>query len=192
MTVTMASSTPLGSYTLTITGTSGSLIRTTTVTLTVGTNLALGKPAVGSSLEAAQYPAGAPVDGNLTTRWSSQFSNPQWIYVDLGATYNINRVKLVWEAAYGKPFQIQVSTDATNWTNVYSTTANTALTNDVTASAPPNTTWRYVRYERPASWAHLTVILYMEWKCTAAKGLCQISQRRHYQQRFAQWGCCGA
>ena len=49
------------------------------------------------------------MDGNLPTRWASAWSDPQWIYVDLGATYNITEVELYWETAYATSFQIQVS-----------------------------------------------------------------------------------
>ncbi len=66
-----------------------------------GTNLALNKPATASSVEADVYPASAAVDASATTRWASAFADPQWIQVDLGATYAINRVRLQWEAAYG-------------------------------------------------------------------------------------------
>ncbi len=85
-------------------------------------NLALNKTAVAYSTEnATLYPAGNVVDGNTGTRWSSAFSDPQWIYVNLGSTYAINKVVLNWEAAYGKSYQIQVSTDASNWSPVWST-----------------------------------------------------------------------
>jgi len=81
------------------------------------------------------------VDGNMSTRWSSLFSNPQWIYVDLGATYNINRVVLKWEVAYGKSYQIQTSANATTWTNIFSTTTGNGATDDLTVSG----TGRYIR-----------------------------------------------
>ena len=45
-----------------------------------------GRPATASSAESAAMGAGAAVDGNTGTRWSSAFSDPQWIQVDLGAT----------------------------------------------------------------------------------------------------------
>ena len=49
------------------------------------TNLALHKKVKSLSDEQPGYPAAAAVDGNLTTRWSSGFSDPQWIRVDLAA-----------------------------------------------------------------------------------------------------------
>ena len=107
-----------------------------------GTNIALYKVATASSLENAGYPATNAFDGNLNTRWSSAFSDPQWIYVDLGATYNISEVTLYWEAAYGKSYQIQVSSDATNWTTIYSTTTGLGGTEDL---AGLSGTGRYVR-----------------------------------------------
>ena len=107
-----------------------------------GTNIALYKAATASSLENAGYPATNAFDGNLNTRWSSAFSDPQWIYVDLGATYNISEVVLYWEAAYGKSYQIQVSPDALNWTNIYSTTTGLGGTEDLTGLSG---TGRYVR-----------------------------------------------
>jgi hypothetical protein len=105
-------------------------------------NLALNKPVTASSMESASYPGSNAVDGNTGTRWSSSFSDPQWIYVDLQATYNITRVKLNWEAAYGKSYQIQVSSDAVNWTTNYSTTTGAGGIEDLSGLSG---TGRYVR-----------------------------------------------
>jgi F5/8 type C domain/Cellulase (glycosyl hydrolase family 5) len=105
-------------------------------------DLALSRPTVASSVYSSSYPASAAVDGSLSTRWSSSFSDPQWIYVDLGATYKINEVVLNWETAYGKAYQIQVSTNAVNWTTIYSTTTGTGGVNTLTGLSG---TGRYVR-----------------------------------------------
>jgi len=75
------------------------------------TNLALNQPATTSSTENASFPASAAVDGNTGTRWSSAFSDPQWLEVDLGSSQAICQVVLTWETAYATAFQIQVSTD---------------------------------------------------------------------------------
>jgi len=83
-------------------------------------NLALGQPVSASSLEATRYAPSEAVDGFGTSRWSSLWSDPQWIYVDLGTVYPINNVVLNWEAAFGQVYDIQVSLDTTNWTTVYS------------------------------------------------------------------------
>jgi hypothetical protein len=72
-------------------------------------NLALNKPAFASSFEKTGTEAGKAVDGNGATRWSSKFSDPQWICIDLGAVYRISRVKIVWENSNAKEYQIQLS-----------------------------------------------------------------------------------
>jgi hypothetical protein len=57
------------------------------------------------------YPARNAVDGDPTTRWSSEWSDPQWITVDLGSESEISRVKLSWEKAFARAYRIEVSTD---------------------------------------------------------------------------------
>src|SRR3984957_507739 len=54
------------------------------------TLLSQGQPATASSTENASFPASNAVDGNTSTRWSSAFSDPQWLQVDLGATASIS------------------------------------------------------------------------------------------------------
>ena len=79
-----------------------------TGTCNTTTNAALNKPATASSTENASFPASNAVDGNTGTRWSSAFSDPQWLQVDLGTSQTICQVTLNWEAAYAKSFQIQI------------------------------------------------------------------------------------
>ena len=105
------------------------------------TLLSQGKPATASSVENAGTPASAAVDGNTGTRWSSAFSDPQWIQVDLGSTATVSQVVLQWETAYATAFQIQVSADASTWTTIYSTTTGTGGTQTLNVSG----TGRYVR-----------------------------------------------
>ena len=81
-------------------------------------NLALYKKVVASSVESSDYPAKNAVDGSLNTRWSSNFSDPQYLYIDLGSIHHINQVVLNWETAYAKEYFIQVSDDTTNWRDV--------------------------------------------------------------------------
>ncbi|HZM82765.1 MAG TPA: discoidin domain-containing protein [Candidatus Limnocylindrales bacterium] len=104
-------------------------------------NSALNRPATASSAENAGTPAAAAFDGNNGTRWSSAFSDPQWIRVDLGASMSICRVVLTWEAAFARSFQIQTSPDGTTWTTIFSTTTGTGGTQTLTVSG----TGRYVR-----------------------------------------------
>ena len=105
------------------------------------TNAALNQPATASSTENASFPASAAVDGNTGTRWSSAFSDPQWLQVDLGSSKNICQVTLDWETAYATAFQIQTSPDGSTWTTIFSTTTGTGgmQTLNVTGSG------RYIR-----------------------------------------------
>jgi mannan endo-1,4-beta-mannosidase len=111
-------------------------------TTTVPTNLATNRPVTVSSTEAGANIASYAVDNSYTTRWASAYADPQWITVDLGANYNVNRVKITWEAAYARNYSIQYSTDNSTWTTARSISNNTTLTNDNTGLTG---TARYVR-----------------------------------------------
>src|SRR5688572_10450362 len=118
-------------------------------------NIAQGKPTTVSSVESSSYPGSNAVDGNTGTRWASvSFSDPQWIYVDLQATYNISRVRLNWEAAYATAYQVQVSANASTWTTIYSTTTGNGAIDDLTGLSG---TGRYVRIygtQRGSQWGY--------------------------------------
>jgi len=104
--------------------------------------LSMRKPVLASSTEGANAKEGA-VDGNISSRWASVWQmDPQWIYVDLGSPANVNRVYLSWEGAYAKSYKVQVSSDAVNWTDIYSTTTGAGGVNDLTGLSG---TGRYVR-----------------------------------------------
>ncbi|MDP9818919.1 hypothetical protein J3R04_004889 [Spirilliplanes yamanashiensis] len=117
----------------------------TAVTVTAAgaadTLLSQGRPALASSAEGADVTADKAFDGNAGTRWSSQFSDPQWIRVDLGATATVSQVVLQWEGAYGRAYRIETSPDGSAWTPIHTTTSGAGGTETLTVSG----TGRYVR-----------------------------------------------
>lgn len=105
-----------------------------------------GRTATASSTENAGSPASAAVDGNNGTRWSSAFSDPQWIQIDLGASATISRVVLSWEGAYSRTFTIQTSANGSAWSAVHTTTNGAGGVQDLAVSG----SGRYVRLNSTA------------------------------------------
>jgi len=75
--------------------------------------------AAALSVENASLGASLAIDGNANTRWSSAFSDPQWLRIDLGAPRFIGRVRISFETAASRAYTIQVSNDATAWTTLF-------------------------------------------------------------------------
>ncbi|MCE6996631.1 discoidin domain-containing protein [Saccharothrix sp. S26] len=122
-----------------------------------GVNVALGKPVTASSYQqvgdGAPFPPSNAVDGNAGSRWATDWSDPQWLRVDLGAVTTFQHVQLVWEGAYGRAYEIQVSDDGTNWRSVHATTTGNGGVDSIDVTA----TGRYVRLhatQRGTGWGY--------------------------------------
>jgi hypothetical protein len=62
----------------------------------------------------------APVDGDMLTRWSSDYKEgDQWFQFDLGVTKTVSNVIIRWERAFATEYKILVSNNAQDWTEVY-------------------------------------------------------------------------
>jgi len=113
------------------------------------TNLALNKPVFASVNTDINNPASGAVDGNTGTRWGSTFK-PNYIYVDLGARYDICKVSIQWHKAtpitdYGADFTVDISDDATNWTTINAVTGNIFTADPGINTFNEHSTGRYVR-----------------------------------------------
>ena len=114
------SSTSKGLFT--VTATNSDLTKTATIdVLPANANLSIGATATALSGNAT-----AAIDNNGGTRWESASSDPQWIMVDLGAKKHISDIIITWEAANSKDYVIEVSDNATDWTNLVTKTAMAA------------------------------------------------------------------
>lgn len=124
-------------------------------------SLALGKPATASSEvndARGSFPARYGNDGLRSTRWSSEFGDPQWFAVDLGAPKTVSRVVLYWEAAYGAAYRIQVSDDGHQWRDVYETQNGKGGREEIRFPAVK------ARYVRLYGWKRATPYGYSLWE----------------------------
>lgn len=94
------------------------------------------------------------VDNNPQTRWSSLSTDREWLTVDLGEEKTIGGVTLVWEAACGEVYQIQLSADGQTWFVAFTETAGEPGTRHI-AFTPVS--GRYVRMhgvKRKTEWGY--------------------------------------
>lgn len=104
-----------------------------TVSATLDPIISEGMQTYCSPVELPQYSSAKAVDGivgvgpdNYESRWSS-VGHSNWWYVDLGSSQTINNVEILWESYYppkswatshADDYYLQVSEDASTWTDV--------------------------------------------------------------------------
>ncbi|MCX2865761.1 discoidin domain-containing protein [Paucibacter sp. PLA-PC-4] len=76
--------------------------------------------AVASSMERGDLGADKAIDGDVGTRWSSAFADPQYLTLDYGQVVSITRVQIQWENAHARKYEVQVSEDGGSWTTLRS------------------------------------------------------------------------
>ena len=92
--------------------------------------------------------AGPPylaVDGNMSSRWGSLFTNNQWLTLDLGAVYSLSEVIIHWEAASAASYQIQGSNNNSSWTTL--STQASSVQGNRTDTVDIEGSYRYVRMQ---------------------------------------------
>ena len=108
----------------------------------------------GSSATASSGDASLAIDDNAGTRWESEFSDSEWFLLDMGQSRTFNYIKIKWEGAYAKRFQLLASADGVNFTAFY-TESNLDHADWQAIYVETPVTARYIKYqglERATQW----------------------------------------
>lgn len=97
----------------------GTVLKAEGATQTTETSLT-PTAAIASAFERGDLSAAAAIDHNDGTRWSSGFTDDQYLTLDFGKTVAINRVRIAWENAHATEYLLQVSDDNASWTTIKS------------------------------------------------------------------------
>jgi hypothetical protein len=119
-------------------------------------DLALGRPAVASSVRRRRHAPAKVTDGNDATHWASarEDGGRSWLYVDLGDAYALDRVTLDWGRARAGRVTVQVAdslpaeaADESAWRDAAPVVTGNTARNDLSVSG----VGRYVRIVCEAS-----------------------------------------
>ncbi|WP_237275472.1 basic secretory protein-like protein [Tenacibaculum ovolyticum] len=109
-------------------------------------NIAIGKTVTASSVEKNEFDLLNVIDNNEGTRWSSNFSDNEWIAVDLESESEVCAVTISWFSCCSimmgaKDYDIQTSDNGENWKTIKTITDNFDNFNFI----PINKTARHIR-----------------------------------------------
>jgi hypothetical protein len=79
----------------------------------------VAEAAVNSSSNEEGFKPEFAFDSDMTTRWSSNFTDDEWLIIDIGLEQEIVGLILYWEAAYAQSYEVLLSADKENWRSVY-------------------------------------------------------------------------
>lgn len=95
-----------------------------------GKNVAVGSKVTASSTT-GDFKENLAADGSMDTRWQATWGADQWLTLDMGKVNKIGGVRLLWEPAYGKGYDVLVSADGVNYTTVASVTDGDGATDEI-------------------------------------------------------------
>ncbi len=124
-------------------------------------NFAFFKPVIASSIDNTDHFEIYINDGSANTRWSSAYTDDEWVTIDLENEATFNVMSLTWEFAFGSKYDILVSDDNVNWEVIYNEMDGDGEKDLISWNTPITT--RYVKLEGKERGTEFGYSLY-EWK----------------------------
>jgi hypothetical protein len=95
------------------------------------------------------------IDNNYQTRWASEFSDPQWLLINLGQEEEIKNIVLYWEDAYAKDYSIMLSSEEENWVDAHHQTQGIGGSENITFDPPQQAQYiKIVFNKRATEWGN--------------------------------------
>ncbi|MBN1646463.1 MAG: discoidin domain-containing protein [Spirochaetales bacterium] len=107
-----------------------------------------------SSIEDESLTPDKAADGEMNTRWSSAWYDPQWIKFEFSEQKTIDGLTLVWEGAYAVAYTVEVSSDGKNWQEVFKQSAGTGGTEMISFDPVQAKMIRLNGTERATRWGY--------------------------------------
>ncbi|MDA3894471.1 MAG: discoidin domain-containing protein [Salinivirgaceae bacterium] len=124
-------------------------------------NFSVGNYAIGATATASdeKQAASNAIDGDVGSRWETNTSagDPQWIVVDLGAAYDVGKIRLDWNGSSSMRYTLKHSLDNTNWTLIDSLVDMENLDHRIDDFGNLGINCRYIQmygYERTRPYGH--------------------------------------
>jgi hypothetical protein len=84
-------------------------------------------PVIDAKASSEQFDAGQKitlaakyaVDGDMTTRWGSDFSDNQWLELFLQRTTKLRKIVIFWQDAFPKEYSVELSQDGMSWKKIH-------------------------------------------------------------------------
>ena len=110
---------------------------------------------VSASSSEKDFKAALAIDDDLQTRWASDFSDPQWLLINLGQEEEIKNILLYWEAAYSKDYNIFLSSDGETWIDAHHQTKGSGASENVVFNPPQKAKYvKIVFNEKATEWGN--------------------------------------
>jgi hypothetical protein len=95
------------------------------------------------------------IDGNHQTRWASEFSDPQWLLINLGQEEEIKNIILYWEDAYSKDYNVMFSLDGESWIDAYHQSQGSGGSENIEVDPPQKAQYiKIVFNQRATEWGN--------------------------------------
>lgn len=117
-------------------------------------NVAFRKPVEASSVEGQDTPVRALNDGNLKTRFSTEYRDDVQFTLDLEGEFSIDTVRIVWEAAFGQSFDLHGSLDKKSWSLLAQQQAGVGGTDEFRINAAKVRYVRFTGIKRGTQWGY--------------------------------------
>ncbi|MFH1368803.1 MAG: discoidin domain-containing protein [Elusimicrobiota bacterium] len=120
----------------------------------ISSNSTADAVATASDSESAEFAPAKAIDGDMKTRWASLPQDSSWLQIDFAKQIKIDGIKLFWELAYTKKYDIRVSTNGVDWKTIFSENNGDGDQDTIAFSTETARYIRIVTIERGTAWGN--------------------------------------